>query len=114
MTYNSIKNYIQLVKIDFNQLNAILANINKMYLVYYKNNFYLDKTMLNHNIEIKYELNRTHNSIVYYLSNGQLLYITIYWKNNTGVLVPIWKLRLKKKKWTIIISIQKFNYQKLT
>ena len=76
-TFNSIKTYIKIVDLDIIELNSILININKLYLLYYEGNWLLDKSMLNRNTRIFFELGR--------------------WKNNTGVLVPIWKLKYIKK-----------------
>lgn len=52
--------------------------------------------MLNHDIIVLYKLGYNHNSI-YYSTNKNILKIYLCWKNNMGVLVPIWKLQFVKK-----------------
>lgn len=98
VSYNSIRDYIKIVQIDICILNKILFNVNKIYLLYYRNNWFLDKSMWNHTQIILYEIFRNHNSIYYCLNNNKTLKLNLTWKNNTGVLVPIWKITIINKK----------------
>ena len=92
----SIKSYIKVVNLDIIKINEIIIKINKIYLLYYEGNWQFDKNMLNHDIIVLYKLGYNHNSI-YYSTNKNILKIYLCWKNNMGVLVPIWKLQFVKK-----------------
>lgn len=96
-SFNSIKLYIKVVILDIIKLNQIISNINKIYLLYYKGDWIIDKSMLEHKIILQREIGRNHNAIFYSTNKKSVLRVALYWKNNTGVLVPFWKLKFIKK-----------------
>ena len=90
--------YINKVIIDINKLNIILKSINKIYLLYKDEQWFLDKSMFNHSIVIIDQIYKCHNAIYYNTNSIYILKVCLRWKNTIGVLNPSWQLSFVSKK----------------
>ena len=98
MTHSSIKAYIRNVDICLIKLACVINNINKRFLLYYQGKWMFEDILWKHNLIICFEIKRTDNAIWFSTNLNIILKLRLCWKNNTGVLNPIWKLSISKKK----------------
>lgn len=99
LVMNSISEYIKIVDIDIDTLNKKFKDcqIDKIYMLYSKNKFYIDKIF-------EEELTITgvskiicKNTIVLDTKNPNTkIHMLLRWKNHLGILYPAWQISIKR------------------
>lgn len=95
---DSIKKYLEMSDLDIVGLTEYLYSTQeeKNYMLYYNNNFFLEKPNLDDFNIVSYEKDCEHYRYICKTKNKKILYVLLRWKNGNGIAFPAFQIKLKK------------------
>lgn len=94
----SIKNYLNIVKIDITKLNNELAikEQNKFYILFKNGKFYKDFIHPKELIITSLKEIKNDNTLIFYTKTNTIISLLLRWKNHNGILYPAWQITLSR------------------
>jgi hypothetical protein len=93
----SIKKYLNdIVNLDIDSINKTFSEkqLNKNYILYYKDNFYYDKILNEELIITGIEKIKNNNTLILNTITNTKILMLLRWKNHIGILYPAWQISL--------------------
>jgi hypothetical protein len=97
----SIKKYLtDIIELDIDNMNKtfIEKQLNKDYILYYKDKFYSDKIRKEELEIIGIEKIKNNNTLVLNTNSNTKILMLLRWKNHIGILYPAWQISIIRYK----------------
>lgn len=97
---NSIKHFLNLCKININELNKkLLEQNNKIFLLWdLKSQEFYDDSFNSNDIKISsFKEIKNNNTLVFNTFSNKKIHMLLRWKNHQGILNPSWQISIKNK-----------------
>jgi hypothetical protein len=97
----SIKKYLtDIIELDIDNMNKtfIEKQLNKDYILYYKDKFYTDKIRKEELEIIGIEKIKNNNTLVLNTNSNTKILMLLRWKNHIGILYPAWQISIIRYK----------------
>ena len=97
----SIKKYLNdIINLDIDSINKTFSEkqLNKIYILYYKDKFYYDKILKEELIITGIEKIKNNNTLILNTITNTKILMLLRWKNHIGVLYPAWQISIIRYK----------------